>query len=476
MKKIKIALFVLVALIGLNSCREDYLNEPAPTDQVSSAVVYGSKEGAQAYLAGILRDTRTQFDKTDSGNLTSMYFARTVKGNDITYGLSHFQSDYAHENREPSYRRVNFSWEFPYKTINRLNAFIKGVTASETIGQGDKDVLLAQALTMRAFFYFEMSLEFQHTYTYNPDLPGLPIYTESDANGTEGKSISTMREVYSFIISDIEKAIQIGSFDRINKSYYNKNVTYALGARVFQVMGDWGRAADYAQKAYNSVDDANVASVLNANAYGLGFDDMDETNEWILALPQTNDQSSYYWFAPYAFSDHGTVSYRSMYINKSFVALFSNTDVRRRFTESKNTDYRQFTTNKFKFTFESDAPVIRTAEMILIRAEALYHTNPAAAADLLYQLQVNRDPNAVKSGKTGAALLEEILLERRKELYAEIGVEWFDAKRLRRGITRDSWHRIVVNLTPDDKRFFLKIPQKEIDANPNIDDSVNNER
>ena len=30
------------------------------------------------------------------------------------------------------------------------------------------------------------------------------------------------------------------------------------------------------------------------------------------------------------------------------------------------------------------------------------------------------------------ALIEEILIERRKELYGEMGVEWFDAKRLRR--------------------------------------------
>ena len=32
------------------------------------------------------------------------------------------------------------------------------------------------------------------------------------------------------------------------------------------------------------------------------------------------------------------------------------------------------------------------------------------------------------------------------------------------------------NLEPDDKRFFLKIPQAEIDSNENIDDSVNQDR
>jgi hypothetical protein len=57
-------------------------------------------------------------------------------------------------------------------------------------------------------------------------------------------------------------------------------------------------------------------------------------------------------------------------------------------------------------------------------------------------LQNNRDVKAVKSNNTGAALLEEILVERRKELYLEIEVEWFDAKRLRRGITRTGNQRV----------------------------------
>ena len=117
--------------------------------------------------------------------------------------------------------------------------------------------------------------------------------------------------------------------------------------------------------------------------------------------------------------------------------------------------------------------------MILIEAEAKYNNSQETAAhDLLYVLQKNRDVNAVRSTNTGAALLEEILVERRKELYAEIGVEWFDAKRLRRAIVRTGNHRIgtSANLTADSKKFFLKIPQSEIDANEFIDDSVNADR
>ena len=84
----------------------------------------------------------------------------------------------------------------------------------------------------------------------------------------------------------------------------------------------------------------------------------------------------------------------------------------------------------------------------------------------------------MNSGNTGQALIEEILIERRKELYGEIGVEWFDAKRLQRGIYRNGNHRIMnsADLQPNDKKFFLKIPQDEIDANIYIDESINSNR
>ena len=122
-------------------------------------------------------------------------------------------------------------------------------------------------------------------------------------------------------------------------------------------------------------------------------------------------------------------------------------------------------------------PIMRLYEMILIEIEAKARMgDEASAASLLYELQKNRDPNAIKSDNKGEDLIEEILLERRKELYGEIGVEWYDAKRLRKGMTRTGNHRILLNLIPDDKRFFLKIPQNEIDANENIDASVNANR
>lgn len=457
----------------LHSCSEDYLNEPKPTDAISSNVVYGSFEGAQAHIAGILRRTRGQYQSTDSGNLGSMYFARENKGNISINSGSWFSFDYENNNREPNFRRTQFTWNFLYALIAQCNYAISGVQSSTGISPANKNILLGQLYTMRGFFYFELSLEFQHTYNYDNTLFAPPIY--KTPGEIKGRPLSTQKEMYDFILSDLETAIQIGSSNRIDRSYFNKSVSYAVAARVYQVIGNWAKAGQYAKLAYGGVPE----SALSPEFYQSGFDSMNEGVEWLLADPQSTDQSNYYYLAPHGFYTRTESAYNNTYITKSFPLLFTATDVRNQFFTTTATDYRQWYTKKFKFAFDAHLPLIRTPEMILIEAEALYYTNPSAAKDLLYKLQKNRDASAVKSSNTGSAILDEILLERKKELYGEIGIEWYDAKRLRTGIKRDSWHRLPMTnnpLVPDDKRFYLKIPQSELDTNKNIPANINDNR
>lgn len=464
------SLFNLLAILSIG-CQSDFLDEPKETSSVGPDIVFGSKTGAIAHMAGILRRSRAQFTRTDAGGLYSIYYARTVKGNDIIQGPTWYLFDYDNDNREPNYTRTTFNWEFPYYMINQTNIFIKGVTESESIGTNDKDELLAQGYGLRAFYYFQLAMEFQHTYTYDKTLPAPPIYTEPTG---EGGPMTTLDEMYSLIVSDLEKAQSLATENRIDRSFLNIDVIYAISARVYQVMEDWPKAETAAQNARQNYP-------LNASEYTNGFVDF-TADEWLWAMPQSADQTNYYWGAPHSQADHRVTSYRGTYFNINFVNLFSASDVRNMFVNHyrvSDSDYRARVTTKFSFSnFEYDIPIIRSPELMLIEAEAKARQgNDVEAASILFQLQSNRDSSATASGNTGDDLIEEILVERRKELYAEIGVEWFDAKRLRRGIPRDGNHRLLDSeLTPDDLKFFLKIPQEEIDANEFIDESVNADR
>lgn len=471
MKKLHATLLV-ISLILLSGCEKGYLDEPKPTESVNSSVIFESQDGVEAFMSGILRESRGQFERTDAGGLYSMYFARVVKGNDLVLGYQWYLFDYENDNREPTYTRTIFSWEFPYYIINQLNQFINGVNNSSNLSDSVKEEFLGQAFALRAFYYFQLAMEFQHTYSYDLSLPAPPIYTEP---AIEGKAMSTLGELYDFIITDLTTAAETAPATRNNKSYINRNVVYAILARVYQVMGNW-------QQAANAAAIARQGYPLNSDQYPLGFDDMNAT-EWIWAMPQRADQTNYFYIAPHAFTDNINDAYGLAFWNKDFVSLFSQTDIRNSFIDLYNVgdadQYFARASLKFTFDFSSDIPIIRSPEMMLIEIEANARMGKESeATNMLLSLQQNRDPNAKASGNTGEALIEEILVERRKELYGEMGVEWFDAKRLRRGITRTGNQRIgsAANLLPDDKKFFLKVPQKEIDANINIDESVNSNR
>ena len=464
--------FSFFALMILLSCDKDYLEEPKPTGTVNSDVVFQSKESAEALISGILRLSRISYEKTDSGGLYSIFFARVVKGNDLILGNGWYLFDYENDNREPTYRRTTFTWEFPFTLINQINIFLDGVNSSTYLLDSEKQPLLGQAYAMRAFYYFQLAMEFQHTYSFDPSLPAPPIYKEP---ANEGKPMSSLSELYNFILEDLNYAVQFTPEARINKSYVNRSVAYAISAQVNQVMGNWEEAATMASAAKQSYE-------LNSTQYNGGFDDMNDS-EWIWAMPQQLDQSNYFDIAPHSFTDVNSDGYGLAFWNRDFVALFSDTDVRNTFTNQfegeEENRYNTWTSSKFKFAFTSDIPIIRSVEMLLIEAEAKARLgDETEAADLLFELQKNRDINAAPSGNNGESLIQEILVERRKELYGENGIEWYDAKRLRVGISRTGNHRIksAANLQPDDKKFYLKIPQKEIDANNLIDSSVNNNR
>lgn len=467
-------LVCLVACFVLIGCSEEFLDEPKPTNGVTEAVVFSSRKGVEAFISGIMRRFRGQYTATDAAGVNSLFFARSVKGNDVIQSNTWFTFDYANDNREPTYRRTSFTWNYCYYMINQANTLINGVESS-SLSAADKKELMGYGYALRGFFYHQLVMEFAPTYSFDQNYPAPPIYTSLSLTGN---GMSTVKDVYALIVSDLTKAVDGLTANRLGKSYINKNVANGILAQVYQVMGNWSGAEAAAKAAYGG----NPNTVLNAAGYRTGFSDYTNV-EWIWGSAQSADQSNYYYGFPHAGTDFTTTSYASTHLNIDFVSLFSATDVRRLFqlrsSSLPTTDFRYWITSKFKFTFDADHPIIRSAEMILIEAEAKQRQgNDAAALDLLYTLQKNRDATAVKSNNTGAALLEEILVERRKELYAEIGVEWFDAKRLRRGITRTGNHRIkaAANLTADDKKFFLKIPQAEIDANDLIDDSVNANR
>lgn len=77
------------------------------------------------------------------------------------------------------------------------------------------------------------------------------------------------------------------------------------------------------------------------------------------------------------------------------------------------------------------------------------------------------------STKTGQALIDEIMIQRRIELWGE-GFRWYDLKRLSLPLDRTGSNHTssvtvgVMQVVAGDKRWTWLIPQVEMDANPNM--------
>lgn len=480
--KLNIGLLLILVVTLLSNCSKEFLEEPQNTAGLPEAVVFSDREIVQSFISGIYDRYKGQWDDdladgvnnsdADTGGLYAMYFARTVKGNDLIQAPSFFLFDYAHENRAPTYRRTSFTWTFNYEIINYANVLINGLENS-SLDDATKKEFTAVAKAIRAFHYFQLALEFAPNYNNDKSVVRIPIYTVPATGASEGNPPSSLSDVYDLILSDLKSAIPDLPEERLGKSYINKSVANGFLARVLLVtQDDWALASSSAKLAYGG----DASSAVVSSNWGNGFDDLTD-QDWLWGHFQNGtSETNFFWLSPHAMMDHLTLSYQATYVNKNFRDKFSDLDIRKTFFNIYNsaTPYREFITTKFEFTFASDVPLMRKSEMVLIDAEAQYNLgNEPEARNLLFALQKDRDPSATLSTNAGDDLLNEILLERRKELYGEIGVEWFDAKRLRRPINRDSVHRVIINVPVDSDLFYLTIPQSEIDANPNMADSIN---
>lgn len=474
-KLLNIKIVVLIVLLATVSCSKDFLEEPQPSQQVSEGVIFGSVSGVEAFISGIIREGRGRFNGQSTSNLASYYFSRVWKGNDMMFlGTGFWKIDYDYTGRTSDNMRPRFIWNFSYHMINQINNLINGIEASEALSDSEKKYYSAKGRALRGFYYFQLVLEFSKAYSVDPSFPTGPIYTEFSI---EGKPMSTCEQVYDLIVNDLNYAVDNLTSNRIGKSYVNKQAAAGILARVYLTMENWSGAEAMANLAYNN----DLSGSFAPELYGNGFVDINNP-EWIWGYDQTPDQ----WVSahtPAAWTDillSGRGPYKVGYMNVHFTNLFSATDVRNLFkiNNANVNNVRHMTTTKFLFDKENlDYPILRKPEMVLTEAEAKFRQGDQQGAhDLLYYVQHNRDPNAIKSTNSGTALEEEILLERRKELYGEIGVEWFDAKRLQRGITRTPNHKINVTIEPNDIRFVMQVPESETDANENIKPSVNDNR
>ncbi|MBK9380810.1 MAG: RagB/SusD family nutrient uptake outer membrane protein [Chitinophagaceae bacterium] len=490
MRKILIAITAILMLAG---CKKEFL-DATPTDAVAEADVFTKVANGESVMNGIYRYLYSRFDNQNTPGQGGIMLMFDFMGEDVHQALA---SWYTPGNgcggwlnqKNADYSYVAYPFRMYYRCIGNANAVIENV--DKLVGtQADKNRLKAEALTMRAWAYFYLVQIYGKRYdatTTNSQLGvSMPL------SSTQSKlPRSTVEEVYTQINKDLTDAVAAfgtASAPR-NKSHLSLRAAYAIWARVALTQQKWALAAQYA----NQVITLGGFSLMSNVQYQEGFNNI--TNpEWIWGAFVQDDQGDTFGSYLAQISYNGNTSYiRGVpkRINSALYDLITATDVRKKMWEpSPNATNFPLPTTAFartpymsrKFSIRNlptigDVPYIRLAEMYLIIAEANARIpgNEVQARAALFTLAVNRDPSYTLSTNSGAALLNEILVQRRVEFWAE-GHRWFDLKRMDMPVDRT----VVPNYVPASAGGVMQvpapsasnlwefsIPTAEIQGNPN---------
>lgn len=481
MKKISILLALLVGLTV--SCSKDYL-ETSPTNQVSDADVFKTAAGAQTVLDGVSRKLREYNTSHDDFGHKALDLAWDLMGEDITCRRSHwFVYDYQLDNRQASYRRSRTTWQLYYIVINNVNNILLNAENISFTSAEEEATIVGQALALRAFSYFNLVTLYQFTYIGHENAPGVPIYTEPT---TEGHARASVQEVYDLIVDDLDNAItmmEANPSPRRHISDLDLSVVQGLRARVALEMGDWDIAEEMAHAARLGYD------LNDRDDFATGFADYQQS-EWMWGLQINDEQSTIYasWFSHLDMSIGGYagLGYMPKYMSAALYAQLPADDIRRELcsvTTIGGVDYHinyKFNAALAGKEFAADYVMMRPEEMLLIEAEAIARqgSRDTEVQALLDELHDVRQTAPVAVTATGAALLNLVLLERRFELWGE-GFRGRDIKRLKIALDRTGSNHnpalcLVTTMPAEDVRWLYKIPQGEIDANPNIDEDDQN--
>jgi hypothetical protein len=456
MKKYKF--LAIVGLFLFCGCSNDFL-ETQSTQSIDESLVFMDTKNAMLAVNGLHNLMWTQQVSTTAprGGFQMLMIWMEMMGEDLvyTYSNAQYQSEAqwrTHRNYTGSGHLLHFFSLLNY-FVSNANMIMDNIDNASG-PENEKNNIKGQALFYRAFGYFYLVQLWGERYKAEGNNTQLGIVMRN--TGDIGpKARSTVEEVYAQINGDLDAAIEhlaATTVTRPNKSHINLHIARGLKARVLLAQSKWLEAAEMAKLVVEQ-----SGAKLQDDTYTAANRFSNSTNtEWLWGTNKAQEQitsTGYTEFFSYM-SNKTSPTYNGNTPRAIFNLLYdkiTDTDVRKgvwfpRAADKSSTPRPIFSTggsgrvanymaNKFLLADPAakcgDVPFMRLPEMMLAMAEGYARAggHDADAQNALYPLALHRDPQYVKSTKTGAALIDEIMIQRRVELWGE-GFRFLDLKRL----------------------------------------------
>lgn len=348
-------------------------------------------------------------------------------------------------------------WDVPYKQILYANVGLEALdkVSKNPLNSSEINSLKGAALFIRTHAMYNLAQEFAAPYDMKSasQLPGIPIRLSSNVNERKGRG--TIDETYSQMIADLKQAEELLPAASNFKSRPTKAAAYGLLARIYLQMDNYENAGSA----------TNSALLLNGKLMDYNSLDVAAARPFPVALPNANEEVVYHT----RMQVYTLLSSTASAIDASLYNSYHSNDLRKTaFFMSRAGGIFTF---KGHYTGSGDTfGGIATDELYLIRAECYARKgNSSEAMKDLNTLLEKRWKKGTFSPFTAANAddaLKQILIERRKELVFR-GIRWSDLRRLNKDpkfavtLTRKV-NGETFTLPPNDKRYTLLIPQREI--------------
>lgn len=487
MKKLKILLSIYFAL-SLTACKD--MLDTEPRQSIDSGIALTTATGVNALLNSVYAG----FQGANNYG-TNRIILPEILADNVVNTTTNNNTWRTQETNNPG--TGTGSWADNYTMILRCNLVIDAVDGGgiTDAGTAQNNMFKGEALFFRALAYFQLATSYGY-------LPGkevnnwklsVPIITKATKvlQDVEYPERATNTQVYDLIKADLAASINLLTNNvRTDKGYVSKAAAQALLSRVSLYLDDYPATI------------ANATAVLGTNTINtksavVAPTGTDLVNMW----RQASNKSESIWEIIFLTADNlGVSSLNSWYtifpkpvsasctgqparssrgdlaLGTNLLNAYAATDIRR--TQLIEGPYCKGTAGYFfsnKFSGSGGAfgldnvMVLRMSEQLLNRAEAYAKSTPVQLGNAVADLNVIRQRAGLAPYvlTTQAALIAEILLQRRLELAFE-GHRWFDLIRNGQDIPKSPGLSAVSSIPYSDNRLIGAIPAAQIDANKKL--------
>jgi hypothetical protein len=478
------SIFILsVIFIG---CSNGFLNK-APEDSINTSNFFQTEDDAISAINGAYQPL--QWPKLYNMRMwtSDIYAGNSVVGaGGGTDGIE--TQEEANFVTAPDNAGVLDLWRGPWPGILSCNLVLQKVPGID-FNATTRNRILGEAHFLRGLYYFILV-------RYFGDVPLIlkPVNPGDNLRPTR----TAKAEVYNQIISDFSDAIKLlptrESYSGSDVGRASQGSAEGMLAKVYLTLGNWQRVANLCDsvKALGYTLDANYADNFNPLTKN--------SSESLFEIQYSGSVAYDFW------SNQNQASWTSTYMGprgsnmvaggwgwnqptQEFVDSYEAGDLRKDVTilyqgcpQFGGMDYSSsysttgYNVRKFLVPLSvassynnspEDFPVLRYADVLLMKAEALNELGQTTQAEEPLNEVRTRAGLGDVSGLSQSDMKTKILHERRMELAFE-GQRWFDLIRINNGQYGIDFLHSIGKLNMNTKFLLMPIPQVDIDANPNL--------